>query len=908
MIREDYIREISDALAEFEVKVRNRNSIHLFDVNTEAEDFICGLLNRIYGYSLHNLNTIVQQNYPGIDLGSTNDGIAVQVTADGSKKKIQHTIDVFVEKQYYVEYPRLVVLIIGKKKSNNKSFETKGYFEFVQERDVLDIQDLLTKIKAIANTEKIVEIARYIQYEIGKIDCDGSSILKLVEQEYKSVKALYISKMTSLEISREQAVRLLKDDIKSERFDYILDSGDSFLVGDYGTGKSHALYVLFIKQFIAFKNEETCVIPRYASIREIIRKGGIESWAGIEWLDSYESILFLDGLDEVEYQEINRISYEVEYMTERYRNCRIIIGSRQLSLLTDRKCVHIKSLDDASIDRIYQLLTGYDNGLSIMIKRTEHDSYMRMLNRPFFLLIYCRLSKDQTFDFSNEIDIINAFIERSIGGIGRHVLTSSDKDTLCRFAAQVINRNLISVHETEIYPDINKYVLLRSGLVVRDQNGFYSFPLPIIAQWLAASALKTGIVDVAPIVSDRKRLMSWRYPISIYFSMASFDDTKDFFAKIVINHPGISGMIIKDGIKRVRVGFQEESGIAGEKLQYCMKAWVKGAKDLLKLLGFTQDGVNPNSLTVYVYDSFIKYSWARKRLEYACKIAENIDYDSYCWQITRSVPQQSTWPWIITYETIKDKLESAIKNRELILPNSLLENEFIWKTALEKKKHGPLFYDEILIDDLMRYCPDSDIIQLMNNKDKRFYEHITDLNNRGIVSIGPPFPVGDRKGLKDRGWIWNDYSGNQMLKRIRFEYRKGIAEYNKIVEVYFSAFKDELSLFVVQPAKIVGQLIYDDHIDSSNLFSGPKLTTYILPLNKDEDTTVDISYENVVEPDSEEVWKSIKNSIDKYRSDNKIFVYNSIRSGVCFEATTTPVTDWVYERLKNDLEKICWYD
>lgn len=908
LIREDYIREISDALAEFEIKVRNRNTIHLLDVNTTAEDFICGLFNRIYGYSLHNLNSIVQQNYPGIDLGSANDGVAVQVTSDGSRNKIQHTIDVFCEQKYYIEYPRLIVFILGKKKGYSKNFETNGPFSFDQVRDIIDITDLLKDINSIPSTEEIEKIAKYIRYELGKADCNNSPILKCVEQEYKSVYALCISKMTSLGVSREQALQLLKDDLESKRFDYILDSDNAFLIGDYGTGKSHALYVLFIKQFEAFQNNETSVIPRYASIRDIVTAGGIEKWADSDWLDTCKCMLILDGLDEVEYQDINRITSEVEYMAERYRNCRIVIGSRQLSLFADSKLTYIKNLDDANIDRIYHLITKHEDSLSDVIKYSKHsgNSYTGMLNRPFFLLLYCILRKEQSFVFSNEIDIINTFIEKSIG---KHVLHSSDKDIICRFATQAINNNLISVHETEIESDIDKNVLLRSGLVIRDQNGFYSFPLPIIAQWMAASALKSGIVDVAPIVRDRKLLMTWRYPISIYFSIASFTETKVYFADMVIHHPGISGMIINDGIKSSRVNYPEESNIAGKKLQYCMEAWVKGAKNLLKLLEFTQDGINPNSLRVFVNGSFIKYSWARKRLEYSYLVTENIDdYDAYCWQITRGVPQQSTWPWIITYETIKDALKKAIEKRKLIISGSQLENEFIWKTALEKKKYGTLFYDEILIGDLMRFCPEPSIIKLMNNKDRRFYEHIIDLNDKGIVSVRPPFPVGDRKELKGSRWVWNDYSKDQMLKRVQFEFKKGIVEYNRIVEVFFSEFKDELSLYVVQPARIVGQLNYDDHIDRSNWFSGPTLTTYILPTSKEENTVVDISYENVVEFDSEEIWKSIKNCIDKYRFDNRDFVYSTINDGRCFDATATPVTDWVYDKLKDDLKKICWID
>ena len=493
--------------------------------------------------------------------------------------------------------------------------------------------------------------------------------------------------------------------------------------------------------------------------------------------------------------------------------------------------------------------------------------------------------------------------------MSKNVLTPSDTGTICKFATQAINNSLKSVHETEIDSNIDKSVLLRSGLVVRDRNGFYSFPLPIMAQWMAASALKSGIVDVSPIVKDRKLLMTWRYPISIYFSIASFADTKAFFTDMVIHHPGISGMIIQDGIKGSHICIQEESSVAGEKLQYCMEAWVKGAKDLLGLLELTQDGINPNTLRVFVNGSVIKYSWARKRLEYSYLVADNIDdYDAFFFLLTRDVPQQSTWPWIITYETIKDKLKTAIKKREFLLPDSQLKSEFIWKTALEKKKYGSLFSGEIFIGDLMCFCPDSGMIKLMNYKDRRFYEHITDLNDRGVVSIRPPFPVGDRKGLKDSRWVWNDYSGNQMLKRVQFEYKKGIVEYNRIVRMYFPAFKDELSLYVVQPAKVIGQLDYDDHIDRSNWSSHPLLSTYVLPLSTEQNTVVDISYENVVDLDSDEIWKIIKNSIGKYRFDNENFVYSSMYSGVCFHATTTPVTDWVYKRLNDDLKKICWVD
>ena len=66
--REEYEKGIITALTEIVLKKKNLNAARFYDANTVAEDFFCGLLNRLYGYSLQNMNNI-QANYPGIDLG-----------------------------------------------------------------------------------------------------------------------------------------------------------------------------------------------------------------------------------------------------------------------------------------------------------------------------------------------------------------------------------------------------------------------------------------------------------------------------------------------------------------------------------------------------------------------------------------------------------------------------------------------------------------------------------------------------------------------------------------------------------------------------------------------------------------------------------------------------------------------
>jgi len=56
MIREDYIAQITDALALLSRKVEIKSSLNLTDINICAEDFYKDLLNLTFGYKLKNLN------------------------------------------------------------------------------------------------------------------------------------------------------------------------------------------------------------------------------------------------------------------------------------------------------------------------------------------------------------------------------------------------------------------------------------------------------------------------------------------------------------------------------------------------------------------------------------------------------------------------------------------------------------------------------------------------------------------------------------------------------------------------------------------------------------------------------------------------------------------------------------
>ena len=111
-LKEQQINEITKQLSWIATTVELLNTLNLNSINVHSESFFCGLLNVVFGYQLHNLNT-TEMNYTSIDLGDEKNKIAIQVTSEKTSTKIKETLRKFIEKGHYKKYKRLIIFIIG---------------------------------------------------------------------------------------------------------------------------------------------------------------------------------------------------------------------------------------------------------------------------------------------------------------------------------------------------------------------------------------------------------------------------------------------------------------------------------------------------------------------------------------------------------------------------------------------------------------------------------------------------------------------------------------------------------------------------------------------------------------------------------------------------------------------------
>lgn len=201
--KKELVDFIASQLGRLKATVATLNSVHFFDINVAAEDFFAKLLNAVYGYSLLNLNHN-DLNKAAIDLGDSAARIAVQVTSQRTKPKIQKTVDKFEKHGLSTDYDTLKIVIIGDRTGDYPTLNVPTGVSFSGASDVIDIDGLMRDISGL-DTEKLTQIAALIRREISDAAAAhtelGSKLDEIAATQREMLKRQESDSQTSGEIS-----------------------------------------------------------------------------------------------------------------------------------------------------------------------------------------------------------------------------------------------------------------------------------------------------------------------------------------------------------------------------------------------------------------------------------------------------------------------------------------------------------------------------------------------------------------------------------------------------------------------------------------------------------------------------------------------------------------------------------
>lgn len=147
-------KEIALKLAFIDVYITNVNKCKLYDNNIIAEDFFAGLFSIIRSKKFANLNKH-DPNAKGVDIGSTDRQIAIQITAECTLTKAKESIKKFKESKYNEIYNDIEIFFI---KSNYLPRDAEKY-------RIFNMANLSNEIYGL-NLDKLEKINQYLNKHI----------------------------------------------------------------------------------------------------------------------------------------------------------------------------------------------------------------------------------------------------------------------------------------------------------------------------------------------------------------------------------------------------------------------------------------------------------------------------------------------------------------------------------------------------------------------------------------------------------------------------------------------------------------------------------------------------------------------------------------------------------------------
>ncbi len=148
---EEAQKDVIWTLATMTAGIEYENGVGFFDSNRTAQEFFVGFFAIMFKYrELVELDIKHDTtSFPAIDIGDSRVGIGIQVTSRNDKDKIVETVDKYIKNNLHLTYPRLVILILGKKLDYRNTIDVSNVFDFNIERDVWDMPYICKEIKKL---------------------------------------------------------------------------------------------------------------------------------------------------------------------------------------------------------------------------------------------------------------------------------------------------------------------------------------------------------------------------------------------------------------------------------------------------------------------------------------------------------------------------------------------------------------------------------------------------------------------------------------------------------------------------------------------------------------------------------------------------------------------------------------
>jgi hypothetical protein len=680
----------------------------------------------------------------------------------------------------------------------------------------------------------------------------------------------------------------------------------TWLIGDFGSGKSLALERLYQQQLVEFRSHSAVQIPVFLEgvmlngrnlrqeAEQQARRLGDPAVRGV--------FLVLDGVDQAGTEVGIDLLRQAHILSRTWQNSHVIVSSTSLPL---------DAYSEARI-RLPQLSQPQSLKLIESISRNAIPridfipAIFRLdISKPLICLLLATHFRETNRMPDSIGEVVGKVANKALGLLTRD-FADADK-LLMRLAASSTDRggapvplNEMALTHFQIQP------LLKTRLVLYE-SGSLAFTVTIFAHWFAAEAIVASVVNPADIIANTERRERWRYPLTVFAGTKSFDQVASIFDPLTRSFPAFAGIVIDDAVRnwpRQPVNpMPPPEELAGQ-MHRAVSAWSEGVAPLTKIVGPHNSHGDLLKLSLFAHNGYVTASWRddSEAPPFRGALGPPIFDPSQGPVWSNLIGEQPASLWKITKGHIASDIRRLVQSRQL--PNRVIARETIWCEACERTVRSAMRETRISLDELITARPRFRGFG-RENIDYLFKEGIERLQRSEAQFLEAPYPQADRESTS--GLIFSYYSAQRSLERTRAVYETAVKAYEQLVEDWFPKFAPRLTHFAILPARIHGILIPEAQQDHSGR---TPFTYWFEPLPQDSQT--EICIEIGTEQQAIDIFQVGEQRLAQVRTLRpncaEWIAAFACGTGLSDIVQNDPCARIVYSWLESDLREVKWMD
>lgn len=621
--------------------------------------------------------------------------------------------------------------------------------------------------------------------------------------------------------------------------------------------------------------------------------------------------LVIDNLDGCSGDHSFNIVQQAEVLLRQWPNSVVIITSRPIPAIEPFKerWINMPVLTTEQSGKLIALAAGKES--MYFTHNSWTPSILDAIKRPLFALLlggYFRHSELRALNSKGQL--INSLVEKALENNLCDVADSLEALSKLAKLSMEHEGSPVSLNEIGTRPETAK-ILQETPLVVLEGDKI-SFTLPILLEWFAALGLSKGFPIPEDICDDAATIDKWFYALIVFFANYSFDQTMPYISLLAEKDPAVCAKIVTEGLAKWSFESATTNMSAvkcGQNIRDTMNCWIKGLGALAPIIGPVNANGKVLPLAIKVKDQFVQTAWyyGSKNVQDVFEISQigTIEFHSGEWRSAKlsRAGTQSGWPWLWTLDELRNKIKELIEKKRILFNNPACRKEYLWKVAIDFTNKGSRYSDPILLASILKRLDESRGVDklTLGGRGTYFVQELSNdlmrLKENGIETIESPWPCPD---ICIESKTKNEYSAEQQLKRTKAILKEALDSYQEIANDLFpKSMVKRMPIAGLLPAKLHG--CFRPYTPNTRYFYEPSLAWYLEPLGAGTNQL------EIRDFKGDEIYESgLHEELREKARERKWSSY--ILYGGVHTSGQTPVTDLIYQWLKQDLKSVSWLD